>query len=257
MWGSYFSAYKRINSLIKSHSNLSNDIYKLINYYHLMIFQNLTIGDINKLERYNISSGADVFSNMYKDIQELYYSKKYMDKLSQYNLDNIDAYYNYTCKTYYEYLFKSNNFLRLSNIKYKDFLIFVCEYSKIFRTNNYKQIFSIFIEYIQIGLNEINDHSYEGLIAIMHKNNYSKIIVFFITVYNYALEILGLQLQRNSYQKIGFLKVYYFKISFALLYVSSFFFIMIILFGYIWNLNATYSKIHELKKVFKICNKKE
>ena len=257
MWGSYFSVYTRISSLIKPHVNLSTNIYKLINYYHLMIFQNLTIEDINKLERYNISSGADVFSNMYKDIQEIYDSKKYMDKLSQYNLDNIDAYYNYTCKTYYEYLFKSNTFLRSSNIKYKDFLIFVCEYSKIFRTNNYKQIFSIFIEYIQIGLNEINDHSYEGLITIMHKNNYSKIIVFFMTVYNYALEILGLQLQRKSYQKIGSLMVYYIKISFALLYVSSFFFIMIILLGYIWKLNATYSKIHELKKVFKICNKKE
>ena len=256
MWGSYYLAYKSINSLLKPHANLSNDIYKLINYYHLMIFQNLTIEDINKLERYNISNGADVFSNMYKDIQDIYDSKKYMGKLTQY-LYNIDDYYNYTCKTYYEYLFKSNTFLRISNIRYKDFLIFVCEYSKIFRTNNYKQIFSIFIEYIQIGLNEINDHSYEGLIAIMHKNKYSKIIVFFITVYSYALEILGLQLQRKSYQKIGSLMVNYIKISFALLYLSSFLFIMIILFGYIWNLNATYNKIHELKKVFKICNKKE
>jgi len=257
MWDSYYSAYKRINALIKSHGNLSNDIYKFINYYHLMIFQNLTIEDINNLERYNISSGADVFSNMYKDIQELYDSKKYMDKLSQFNLDNIVSYYNYTCKTYYEYLFKSNTFLRLSNIKYKEFLIFVCEYSKIFRTNNYKQIFSILIEYIQIGLNEINDHSYDGLITIMHKNNYSKIIVFFMTVYNYALEILGLQLQRKSNQKINFIMANYIKTSFILLYVSSSFFIFVILFGYIWNLNAAYNKIHELKKVFRICNKKE
>jgi hypothetical protein len=257
MWESYYSVYKRINALIKSHSNLSNDIYKLINYYHLMIFQNLTIEDINRLERYNISNQVDVFTNMYKDIQDLYDSKKYMNKLSYYNLDNIDSYYNYTCKTYYEYLFKSNTILRLSNIKYKDFLIFVCEYSKIFRSNNYKQIFSILIEYIQIGLNEINDHSYEGLTAIMHKNNYSKIIVFFMTVYNYALEILGLQLQRKSYQKINSIMIIYIEISFILFYVSSSFFLLIILVGYIWKLNVTYNKIHELKKVFKICNKKE
>ena len=257
MWGSYYSVYNRMNALLKSHNNLSNDIYKLINYYHLMIFQNLTIEDINGLERYNISNKEDVFSNMYKDIQELYDSKKYMDKLSQYNLDNIDNYFNYTCKTYYEYLFNSNAFLRISNIKYKDFLIFVCEYSKIFKTNNYKQIFSILIENIQIGLNEINNRSYDGLITIEHKNNYSKIIIFFMTVYSYALQILGEQLQRKTYQKISSLMMNYAEISFILFYVSSCFFILIIVFGYIWNLNAKYNKIHELKKVFKICNKKE
>jgi hypothetical protein len=180
-----------------------------------------------------------------------------MNKLSHYYLDNVDSYYNYTCKTYYEHLFHSNTFLRLSNIKYKDFLIFVCEYSKIFKTNNYKQIFSIFIEYIQLGFNEIIDHSYEGLISIMHKNNYPKIIVFFLTVYNYALEILGGQIQRKSYQKINSLMINNIKTSFIIFYISSIIFGLIIVFHYILNLNANYNKIHELKKVFKICNKKE
>jgi len=140
-WSKYYSAYNRVSALMKSHGNLSNDLYKLINFYNLMIYQNITIEDINKLERYNASAGVDIFSNMYKDIQDIYSSKKYMDKLSQYNLDNIDYYYNFTCKTYYEFLFKNNDFLKRSNIKYKDFLIFVCEYSKIFKTNNYKQNF--------------------------------------------------------------------------------------------------------------------
>ena len=149
-WSKYYSAYNRVSALMKSHGNLSNDLYKLINFYNLMIYQNITIEDINKLERYNASAGVDIFSNMYKDIQDIYSSKKYMDKLSQYNLDNTDHYYNFTCKTYYEFLFKNNDFLKRSNIKYKDFLIFVCEYSKIFKTNNYKQIFSISIEYIQL-----------------------------------------------------------------------------------------------------------
>ena len=91
----------------------------------------------------------------------------------------------------------------------------------------------------------------------MHKNNYSKVIVFFMTVYNYALEILGLQLQRKSSQKINSIMINYVKISFLLFYVSTSFFILSILLGYIWAINATYSKIYELKKVFKICNKKE
>jgi hypothetical protein len=257
LWAKYYSAYNRVNALIKIHSKLSDDLYKLINYYNFMIYLNITIEDINKIERYNASAGVDIFSNMYQDIQDIYSSKKYMDKLSQYNLDNIDYYYNFTCRTYYEYLFKNNDFLKKSNTKYKDFLIFVCEYSKIFKTNNYKQIFSIFIEYIQLGFNEIIDHSYEGLISIMHKNNYPKIIVFFLTVYNYALEILGGQIQRKSYQKINSLMINNIKTSFIIFYISSIIFGLIIVFHYILNLNANYNKIHELKKVFKICNKKE
>jgi len=258
LWSSYYSVYHRIYALIKSHGNLSNNLYKLLNYYHLMIYENITIEDINNSERYyNTSIGEDVFSNIYKNIRDIYDSKKYMDKLSGYNLDNIDAYYNYTCKSYYESLFRTDVYLRMSDNKYKDFLTFVCENSKIFKTNNYKQIFSILFEYIQIGINEINDRSYKGLINIMHGNHYPKTIVFSLTVYNYALEILGLQLQRKSYQKISSIKVNYVNISYMIFYISSIIIILIIIFGYIWNLNNNYNKMHELKKIFKICNRND
>ena len=257
IWISFYIVYGRINALIKSHGYLSNDSYKLLNYYQLMIFQNFTIEDINSFERYNQSTGQDLFSNMYTDLHVLYDSKKIADKLRQYNLGNIDHYYNYTCKTFYEYLFSTNAFLTRLDIKYKDFLIFVCESSNIFKSNNYKNIFSILIEYIQIVINEINDRSYKGLIDTMHNGHFPKIIVYFIAVYNFAFEILGAELQRKSYQKINSLMLNYIKISFIIYYISSFVFILIIFFGYILKINTNYNQIHELKKVFKVCNKKE
>ena len=91
----------------------------------------------------------------------------------------------------------------------------------------------------------------------MNKNNYPKIIVFFLTVYNYALEILGGQIQKKSNQKINSLMKIYINTSFIIFYINSTIFGLIIIFHYILNLNANYNKIHELKKVFKICNKKE
>ena len=257
IWISYSIVNKRVNDLIGSHASLSTDSYKLLNYYQLMIFQNFTIEDINNFERYNQSIGQDLFSKIYTDIQALYNSKKIADKLTQYNLGNIDHYYNYTCKTYYEYLFSTNLFLARMDIKYKDFLMFVCESSNIFKSNNYKNIFSILFENIQIGINEINDRSYKGLIDIKHNGHFPKIIVNFITVYYFAFEILGAQLQRKSYQKINLLRLNYINISFIIYYISSFVFILIIIFGYILKINSNYNKIHELKKVFKVCNKKE
>ena len=66
-----------------------------------MVFLNLTIEDINKAERYNTSNGEDVFSNIYNDIEELYEANKLRNQLGNYNLDNIDSYFNFNFSLYY------------------------------------------------------------------------------------------------------------------------------------------------------------
>ena len=180
IWLSYNSVNLKLNTLIKVHGKLSDDSYKLINYYQLMIFYNYTIEDINRFERYNQTAGQDIFSNIYSDIEGLYNSKKLINKLKKYNLGNIESYYNFTCLTYYNYLFQTNEYLMKTDIKYKDFLMFVCEQSKIFKSTNYKQIFAILLEYIQIGINEINDRSYEGLIKTIQGINFAKTIIYFL-----------------------------------------------------------------------------
>ena len=258
MWFFYTIINNRINNLIKIHGNLSDNAYKLISYYQLMIYYNLTVEDINIYQRFNLSNGEDLFSNIYTSIQNLYDAKKLMSKLGQFNLDNIDSYYNYTCKTYYDYLFKTNDIFNNIDEKYKDFLIFVCEQSSIFKyNNNYKQIFSVLFENILIGVNKINVRSYKGLINYLKDEYFPKITVTFLTVYYYAFVILGFQLQRKSYQKILSLMGKFVNISFIIYYASSSAFILIVIFGYIWKINTNYNKVHELKKVFKVCNKKE
>ena len=258
MWLCYEAINIRINSLIKIHGNLSDNAYKLISYYQLMIYYNLTVEDINIFQRFNISNGENLFSNIYTSIENIYDAKKLMSKLSEFNLDNIDSYYNYTCKTYYDYLFKNNVIFNNIDEKYKDFLIYVCEQSSIFKyNNNYKQIFSLLFENILIGVNKINVRSYKGLINYLKDEYFPKITVTFLTVYYYAFEILGLQLQRKSYQKILSLLGNFVNISFIIYYATSSTFILIVIFGYIWKINTNYNKIHELKKVFKVCNKKE
>ena len=256
LWGSYLIIYNRIHVLIKSHGNLSNDAYKLINHYQLMIFNNITVEDINIIEGYS-RTGKDLFSNIYTDIQAIYDAKKSMNRLSQYNLDKIESYYNFTCETFFEFLFKNNIGFKSVNPNYKGFLIYICESSKVFNSNNYKQIFSALFEKFQNGINKINNRSYDGLINSMHNEEYDKIIVCFVAVYKYLFEILGEQIQRKSYQKITSFGSNYTNLTFAIYYISTFTFILLIIFEYIWNINSNYNKLHELKKVFKICNKKE
>ena len=257
MWLSYYGILSKINEVIKVHSNFSNDAYKFLNYYQLMIYHNYSMEDINSFERFNQSLGQDLFSKIYSDIQALYDVKKLIVQLSRYDLGNVDPYFNYTCKTYYEYLFASHKFLKSIDIKYKNFFLFSCKDLNIYESTNYKQIFTILFEHIQIGINEINDRSYRGLINTFYNEKIPKAIILFLTFYNYAFELLGMEIQRKSSQQIDSIRIKYININFFIYYATSFSFLLIIIFVYIWKINIQYKKIHGLKKVFKICKKKE
>jgi hypothetical protein len=255
LWESYHLACNRLHNLIQIHGKLSDDSYKLVNYYQLMVYLNLTIEDINKAEQYNTSNGEDVFSNIYNVIEKLYDANKLMSKLGHYNLDNIDSYYNFNCSSYYEFLFKTNHFLKITENNYKEFLVHICEDTKIFETNNYKQIFSMLLENIQIGMNELNSTSYAGLINNFFDPRFPRIVLSFLIVYHYAFQILGQQIQRKSYQKMSLLLIYNSNIGIVLTYISSTFMILMIIFFYVLKINNDYKKITDLKKVFKVCNK--
>ena len=255
LWRNYNLVCNRIQKLIEIHGNLSDDSYKLVNYYQLMVYLNLTVEDINKAERYNISNGEDVFSHIYNVIEELYEANKLRNKLGNYNLDNIDSYFNFNCSSYYEFLFRSNDYLRNRGKIFKEFLLETCEQTNIFKTNNYKQIFSILLENIQIGMNELNSTSYAGLISNFFEPKFPRIVLSFSIVYHYAFQILGQQIQRKSYQKMSLLLIYNSNVGTALAYLSCIFIILMIIFFYVIKINNDYKKITELKKVFKVCNK--
>ena len=51
--------------------------------------------------------------------------------------------------------------------------------------------------------------------------------------------------------------VNYINIEFLIYYITSFALILIIIFLYIWKINTNNNKINEIKKIFKVCNKKD
>ena len=258
LWDNYETINERISNLVKSHGNLSNDAYKIVNYYQLMLYNSLLIEDINRYERCNTSKGEDLFSKIYTDLEELYESKKNMQHLKHYDLDNLDQYFNFTCKTFYDLIFSTNGFAaRGYNMKYKPFFISVCERANVFRSNNYKQIFSMLFEMFQIGINQVDNHTYEGLISHKKSEHYGKTTIVFLVVYYYTFEILGLKVQRQSYQKLSQLINSYLLIGFIFYYITSLIFILIIFCVYIYKFNRNYHELHEMKKVFKICNQHE
>ena len=259
IWNSYESIYHRIIYLITSHGALSTDAYKVVNYYQLMLYNSETIDVINNLEGLDSSKGEDLFVKMYTDLEDLYESKKYMKNLKKYNLDNIDEYFDHNCSSFNDMLFQTNEGLLQSPMSaaFKPFFIQVCESENIFQSKNYKNIFSMLFEMTQIGINKIHDRSYEGLIAYIKSNYYVKKMIAIIFGYLYIFEILGSRVQRQSYLKISELIESYLHVGFVIYYIASFIFILIIIFFYIYKFNRNNNNLHEMKKVYKICNNSE
>ena len=259
IWISYQSIYDRIFYLIESHGNLINDAYKIGNYYHLMLYNSITLDDINKFEHFDTSNGEDLFTRLYSDLEDLYESRKYMENLKDYNLDNIDKYFDHNCSSFVDELFETSQSLIASkrNGDFSGFFKSICEKGNVFKSKNYKHIFSMLFEIIQLGINQIKDHSYEGLMAHFKSYAYGKSTFTFIFVYFHTFEILAYRVQRQSYEKITELIYYYLHTGFIIYYIASFVFILIIIFVYVYKFNRNYHELHEMKKVFKICNKRE
>ena len=258
LWNEYKSKYNKIYYLIKSHGNLSNDAYKIVNYYQLMLYNSFTLEDINSYEKFDVSKGDDLFRKLYTDIEDIYESNKYNQNIAEYRLNNIDIYFNYTCKTFFDSLYETNsNLKQKENPTQQNYFIEICETANIFKSNNYKHIFSMLIEMIQIGINQIHDHSYEGLILIKKSEHFIKTTKVFLYVYYFAFEILSYRVQRQSYEKIFQLIDSYLLGGFLIYYFVSFIFILVIILVYIFRFNKNYRQLHEIKKVFKICNKQE
>ena len=258
LWDYYESVYERITNVVNSSNNLSNNANKIMKYYQLMLYNSLNLEDINKYEGYNTSQGEDLFSRLYIDLEDLYESKKYTNKLKKYNLDNADQYFNFTCETFFEQIFQTNGFAaRGYNLRYKPYFIEICQNANVFKSKNYKQIFSMLFEMLQIGINQINNHTYEGLIAVKKSEHFVNTTMVYLLVYYYTFEILGSQINRRSYQKLSELIDSYLHTGYIIYYFTSFIFILIIIFVYILKFNRNYHELHQMKKVFKICNKRD
>ena len=259
IWTSYESTYKRIYHIIEYHGALSTNGYKIVSYYQLMLYNSITVEDINKLEGLDSSKDEDIFQKIYTDLENLYELKKYTKKIDKYNLDNLYEYFNHNCNSFVNQLFEIVFALKSNPSKetFKSTFLEACEMFNVLQSKDYKYVFSMLFEITLTGINEINDHSYMGLMQHLRSINYSKRLISFIFLYFNIFEILSYRVQRETYIKVFELIDSYLLTGFVIYYIASFIFILIIILVYIYKFKKNYYKLHEMKKVFKICNKQE
>ena len=103
-WLKYFKIKENLYSYIDKNSRLENSVFKSINIYYIMIFNNFTISEVNKNIYSNIYDPKDpllLLNSFYKDLQLIYNIDK--EKENLYNLyDCFETKSDFSCKVLYK-----------------------------------------------------------------------------------------------------------------------------------------------------------
>ena len=258
MWINYFSKKKNLYYLVVKNMTLETSIYRAINAYDLMIFQNFTIDEVTELILpQNKTDNNVLLKSFYNDLKLAFTSKKEKKALVDVYSD-IEDKTNFTC----ENLFSSNNEIiqkiennskssALNDISNN--LISICKFTKIDETNDFRTVFERHFQYIRNGILSLSDFSYYGLLQhLTSDGTLPRISLFFATMVINVLHISYTTPNKDSVKNlinkmkklIELTEVIYFLIDIIAIFFVSLF--------YIPGINKLCKKILILRKVFKI-----
>ena len=261
LYSKYFKRKNNIYKIIDKNTSIEIFIYRAINFYHLMIFQNYTIKEIesNIFERNGESS---LFENFYYILELAFNNKKEKNNLGSFYKDFEDE-SNFTCKEFYEY---NNDLIKEieNNSKSKNLrnitssLIELCEYTNITKFNDYRTVYEMHFQFIKNGMIYFKDSSYEEIINYIKTNLViSTISLHFNTFIIYIISMIN----NKPHSEIIFRLLDNFKLLIKLsgciyLFYSLIAMILASIF-YIPRINYLCDQIIILKNVFKISSNRE
>ena len=257
----YFAKKTNLYNIIDKNTSIEIVVYRAINFYHLMIFQNYTIREIesNIFERIGESK---LFENFYYILELAFNNRKEKKNLGSFYKDFEDE-SNFTCKEFYEYnhdLIKEiENVSKAENLRnITASLIELCEYANITKYNNYRNVYEIFFQSIKNGMTYFKDLDYEGIINYIKTNHIiSNVSLYFNTFIIYIISMINNKPHSEITNKLldnlkfliklaGSLYIYYSLIAMILANIF-----------YIPRINYLCDQIIILKNVFKISSNRD
>ena len=244
--------------MIKNMS-LEISIFRAINAYELMIFQNFSLNEITEIVLpKNKTDNNALLKSFYNDLKLAFNSKKEKNTISDIYSDFEDK-NNFSC----ENLFSSNNnelikyienmpeSSSLTNITYN--LISICKFTKIDDTNDFRTVFERHFQYIRNGILSLNIFSYEELFRHVTTDGIlPRIIVFFNTIVINVLDVSYTVPHKDAVESlinkmrnlIELTEIIYFLIDIIAIFFVSLF--------YIPGINKLCKQILILRKIFKV-----
>ena len=246
LFSKYFSRKNNIYNIMDKNTSVEVVIYRAINFYHIMLFQNFTIEEVNKniFERIGKSK---LFENFYYILELAFNNKKEKKNLGSFYKDFEDE-SNFTCIDFYNYnkdfieeIENDTKAINLKNITGN--LIRLCEYLKVSKYNDYRNVYELYFQYTKNGMLSFHDLSYEGIIYYIKHNLYiSTVSLYFNFFMIFMISIINTKPHTEAINRLIFnlkLLISSLEILFFLYYLGiilfSFFFISLALMVYVYK----------------------
>ena len=264
LWLEYFKTKNNLYSFLDKNIKLETSLYRAINIYYLIIFNNFSLKEISKNIYNNIYNEKEpiyILKSFYEDLKLVYDSQKEKDELDElYEVFEKES--NFSCKVLFkkneEFLEEINETLtsqKLSKIKdkYEDF----CKNTIIEEIADSKGVFTRHFHLINNGLLKIKDSSYEGLINHLKEGKLGEITLFFSNVVIFLNEIIFHKPNKKTTNNVLALLSRNIKTTAILFILIICVIIIIIIFFVIAKIKKYCAQILLLKNVFKIADIQE
>ena len=258
-WHGYFIIRKNLFIFFDKNYSLETSLYRAINFYDLMIFNNYTMDELAYLylDGKDKNQPSALLRIFYNDLKSAFNKKKERNEISSVYSD-FDDKITFTCETLFELNYDNleqikNNSKSAELNDIKGNLIKLCENTGIDDFKDYKTVFEMHFQYIRNGMISLTDLTYPGLLEHFNSGGtISRMSLLFNCIVIYLIEIANEIPSRNGMNNL--LHLLELSTRFTELFFLFFDIILIniVFFVYINNIKRYCKQIFLLMKIYKI-----
>ena len=258
LWNSFFTKQQSLYILLQKNTYLETTIYRAINLYYMMIFNNLTANHATEIlypEIYNPSEPLAIFKYIYSSLNLGFNYKIERDNLGNiyYNSGNLQK---FSCVDLYQedakYLVNLYNEEVSPNDDIENKLTNMCINFLGIDSNKSLYLIENHFQYIKNGIIDIDDFSYEGLKAHLKKGYLGRISLFFHTMMTFMINIVYTKRNKMSMDRSLKMLEKYIEYTECTFILYDFVLTIIIIFFFIRRIKNYCNQIMLLKNTFQI-----
>ena len=257
-WDGYFTKQKYLNNLLLKNNNLETAIYRAINLYYMMVFNNLTSNFATEIlypSIYNESESLTIFKYFYSTLKYGFNNKIEIDNLGNLykNFSNLES---FTCGALYQDEAKDLINLYNSDINPNDDvqkkLTNMCIYFVGMDSDKSLYLIENHFQYIKNGIINLDDFSYEGIISHLRDGALGRISLFFNIIMTFLINIVYYKRHTIAIQRIIKMLESYIQITGFVFVLYDIVLTVIIIFFFIRRIKKYCNQILLLKNTFQI-----
>jgi hypothetical protein len=261
IWDDYKFKSETTLELINYSWNFERNTLRLVNYYHMMIFNNQTLEQIT--ESYFSNDKYNCIENINQILFSYYLTYKKRKKISSI-YKSYDYFAEYNCKSLYDNLniLDDNPFsLTVQSLekkynidpeKIKEGLTKICDKTQSFIGNSVSPSFQSLYKKVTDAMILFDDRSYEGIIKKIFDFSLKNISSIFLNVTRYIIYFAGKMTYTKASEIIYKILGRYIIITLIFYIISEIAHFIFFFFIYIWNINNQCKNMFKLKRVFEV-----